>query len=242
MSRLPARNPASKKGATEMARLPSIPGCIQVDLIYNDGSDTDVRNILYFTISETSSTAALQTFANAIKNAWSTHMAPNTAPNVSLVEVFINDLTSPTSPQASDDLAAVVGTALSGHELTSGAAFVMGNEGGLKYRGGHSRNYLPGMHNDTLQDTNTWTTAWQTTMVNAWSAFITAAITAAGGALGTIAHAIAHRYGSSATAPVMEGSVSARSVPLTTPFTEPVVAYKTNPQVGSQRRRNQQIG
>jgi hypothetical protein len=168
-------------------------------------------------------------------------MAPNTAPNVSLLEVFGNDLNSQTGAQAADGQAPVVGSALSGHELTSGAAFVMSNEGSVKYRGGHSRNYLPGMHNDVLADANTWTETFQAALLTAWSAFISEIISQAPAAIGALAHVIAHRFGKSATAPVSAGTPSARSVPLTNPYTEKVVAYRTNPQVGSQRRRNLQI-
>jgi hypothetical protein len=223
------------------APLPPILRTVQFQLLYTDSADTDVRNILYFTYSNSMSATDLTTLCNNMKTQWNTHMASSTVPNVLLEEVFANDLSSDFAPQAADTLAAFPGTN-GGTKLTSGAAFVISNETGLKYRGGHSRNYLPGIPENDLLDANTWSTAAQTAILNAWTAFLSAFIqTAVPAAVGTLVHVVAHRFGKTPDAPVLAGVSASKSVPLTSPFTTPISAYRTNPQVGSQRRRNQQL-
>jgi hypothetical protein len=224
-----------------MAALPPVPNCIQVTMIYGDGGDASIRNILYFTYSGSVSATDLGTFCALVKSEWGSNMAAQTVTTTALEEVFATDLGSHTGAQAADGNPSLAGTH-AGPGLTSGAAFVMGNEGTLRYRGGHSRNYLPGMPQSGLQDPNTWTLTFQQAVLTAWTAFLQAVITHAPAAMGALAHAIAHRFGRTATSPVLSASApDVPSVPLAAPFTEPVKANRTNPQVGSQRRRNLQV-
>lgn len=225
-----------------MAALPPVPKTLQVQLIYSDGGDTDIRNILYFKYSGTASATDLVTLAQEVKTVWGTHMAGQHRSNLLLESVFIDDLNSDTGFQAVDGNPAVSGSNIASTSYTSGAAFVMSNVGQLKYRGGHSRTYLPSIPTSATADPNTWTTAYQAAMLSAWQGFIAAIISAAPTAIQLLGQVIAHRFGKSATAPVAGSLASSRSVPLTTPFTENVVAHRTNPQVGSQRRRNLQVG
>jgi hypothetical protein len=223
-----------------MAQLPPVPKCIQFQLLYSDGADTDVRNMLYFTYTQTLSGTDLVTLCNNVMTEWGTNVAPHCVNTLLLEGVAGNDLSSDLAAQAVNSHPSVPGTG-TGVPLTSGAAFVIGYETALKYRGGHSRNYLPGMPNTGLLDANTWTTTFQTAILNAWTAFLSGIVqTAVPVAVGTLQHVVAHRFGKSADAPVLGGSSVTRSVPLADPFTTPVTAVRTNPQVGSQRRRNQQ--
>jgi len=127
--------------------------------------------------------------------------------------------------------------------MTNGAAVVISHETSRKYKGGHSRTYVAGMPRQSLSDGNTLSTLGATALLSAWNAFITAFITTAvPAAVGALQQVVAHRYGKTATAPVLSASTGVRSVPLTTPFTDPITASVINPQLGSQRRRNQQAG
>jgi hypothetical protein len=224
-----------------MTALPPVPKTIKFQAEFTDSADSDIRNIHYVSYTNTASAGDLQTMTNAFVAQWTTHMGPQQVTTVSLEQVLAQDLSSPTGAAALSG-GGSAGTN-SGTHLTSGACFVMSNEAQFRYRGGHSRTYITGIPSSGLEDANTWTTAFQTGMVNAWSAFWSAFLAEASStALGTLAHVVAHRFGKTATAPVdVPGyRLVARSVPLTSPWTEPVVAYRTNPQVGSQRRRNMQ--
>jgi hypothetical protein len=223
-----------------MAALPPIPNALQMQLIYSWGSNTDIRNILYFKYSGSISSGDLLTLVRSMKTSWTAHMAPQTVTDCFLTTVFGNDVASNLGAQAIDGNPAVAGTA-AGTRTTAGAAFVIGNETALKYRGGHSRTYIPGMPESNTSDSNSWTTVAQQAMLTAWSAFIQAFITSAvPAAVGSLQQAVAHRFGKSATAPVLAADTDVPSVPLTSPFLQVITAYRTNPQVASQRRRNQQ--
>lgn len=225
-----------------MPALPPVPKTLQIRLVYNDGGDADIQNILYFKYGGTASAPDLVTLAQEVKTVWGTHMAGQHSNTLHLLSVFIDDLDSATGAQAVDGNPALTASNVSG-PLTSGVAFVMSNVGQMKYRGGHSRTYLPGIPTNAAQDPNTWTTAFQTAMLTAWQGFIAAIVSAAPTAIQLLGQVIAHRFGASATAPVgVSSGRSARSVPLTHPVVENVVGHRTNPQVGSQRRRNLQQG
>jgi len=225
-----------------MAPLPPVPKALQFQLFYSDGSGAEIINNIWFRYTQSCSAGDLQTLCDEIMTQYATHFAPQVMPNVILEEVFGNDHSSPTAPQAGNTHAPVPGTSTGTNSLSSGAAFVMSNLGSMKYRGGHSRTYIPGIAIGGLQDKNTWTQTAQVNALNGWQALWAAVIQAAPIALGVLARVIAHRYGRTSTSPVLTADSDLPSVPLTNPFTEDIVAYRTNPQVGSQRRRNQQTG
>lgn len=225
-----------------MPPLPAVPKCIQFKLFFNDNGNSNVQMLLYFTYTGTLAQADLQALCNQLQTQWNTHMGPQICATCSLLGVTGNDLSSSLAPKSASTGAAQAG-GLANPELSSGAAFVISHETARKYRGGHSRSYIPGQAQQHLADGNTWTAAVQSAMLTAWNAFVTSFITTAVPvAVGTLQQVVAHRYGRSATAPVLSAGTESPSVPLANPFTDPVTASIANPQVGSQRRRNQQAG
>lgn len=225
-----------------MAALPPVPKTIQFKLFFNSHGNSNVQNILYFTYTGTLASTDLQTICNNLLSQWATHMSPQQCTTTSLLGVTGNDLSSVTAAKsASSGVPAAGGNV--GAEVSNGAAFVIGHETNRKYKGGHSRSYVPGVAVSELSDGNTWSNTFQASMISAWNAFVTAFIsTAVPAAVGTLAQVVAHRYGASPIAPVSGGVSVLKSVPLASPFTDPVTASVANPQVGSQRRRNQQAG
>jgi hypothetical protein len=198
--------------------------------------------MLYFTYTQTMSATDLGTLTNNMKNDWVTHMAGQTTANISLLEVFANDLSSVTAPEAVDSLPSRPGTIVpaTSPSLPYATCFVVGNETNRKYRGGHSRNYLPGMPQSGMVDGNTWSVAFQSAIITAWQAFLQEFVTTlVPTAVGVLTQTVAHRFGRPAGAPP---DSELPSVPLANPFTDTVVAYHSDPQVGSQRRRNHQGG
>lgn len=223
-----------------MPALANVPLTIQIILTGNDGADANVQNSLYFTYTGTAAGTDLNTLLGIVSAAWSANLAPQTINSYHLVRIQITDLNSKTGAQVQEALS-IAGTVV-GTPVTSGAAAVVSGKESDRYRGGHRRVYLGGQETGHLLDNNTWTVAYQTALAAAWQAFVNQIISAAPAAMGALKDVIVHRYGATAGSPVLATSGRARmkSVPLTTPITHPISGYVTNPQVASQRRRNQQ--
>lgn len=223
--------------------LPPVPDTIEVTLVGNDGGDGNIQNKYHFTYSGTADATSLNTLLGIVATSWSANLAPHLPSTYHLTSITINDLNSATGAKVGESLS-IAGTLTPGTALTSGAAAVLSLQTSLKYRGGHGRTYLGGMVKESTADANTWTTVFQAALQAALAAFINEIISAAPALLGALKHVIVHRFGKTAGSPVAQAGfkVTAKSVPLTTPFTMPVTGIVTNPQVASQRRRNQQRG
>jgi hypothetical protein len=222
-----------------MAPLPPVPKCMRIQFIYSDGGDFNIINNTYWTYTGSVSATDMGTMVIDMGGYWNTHMSPLFGNWVTLETVAGNDLNSSNGVQAFVD-PAFGGNNVGTGKLSSGACFVLSFEGQTKYRGGHSRIYLPAMPAGNLADPNSWTLTQAGNVVSAWTALRNAFVAAIPVAVGTVVQVIAHRFGASATAPVGVTSGSrVRSVPLDNPHTEPVQAFRGNTSVGSQRRRNQ---
>lgn len=221
-----------------MPPLPPVPKCFSLTFIGNDGGDPDIQNHTYWSFTGALSATDLTTITAAAFAQWGTHMSALQGAWYKLTEVAGNDLSSRTGAQAFTT-GSTPGTSGATGPLGSGSAFVLSFEGGTKYRGGHSRIYIAGQGSSDMSDPNSFTGTHATGMVSGWTALRNALIAAIPSAVGVVAQVIAHRYGATAGSPVSgEGATVRKSVPLTNPFTEPVVAVRGNPGLGSQRRRN----
>jgi hypothetical protein len=222
-----------------MPPLPVVPNVMKFKLTYSDGSNTNVENQFYLKYSGSVSATDLATLLNTIGIAWSAQMAPLTGPWLVLESIEGTDLGTKTGAQAVEDVS-IAGTNTSTNKLSSGAAAVISKLESDQYRGGHSRNYIPGIPDASLQNSNTWTAAFQSALAAAWSNFIHELITTSvPAAMGTLQDVVVHRFGQTAGSPVIVNG-KLKSVPLTTPVVHLVTGYRTNPKVASQRRRNQQ--
>lgn len=225
-----------------MPALPDVPTTIEVMLNGSDGGGATFQNAWYFTYTGSADAATLNTLIGIVVTAWSANIAPQVSSQYRLTAVTITDLNSKTGAKVSESVS-VAGTQ-AGQSFTSGAAMVVSGKESYRYRGGHRRVYLGGLVGTHIADANTLSTAFQAALAAAIQAFVNEIISAAPALLGALKDVIVHRFGPSAAAPVsMPGfKVKRLSVPLTTPITHPITSYVTNPQVGSQRRRNQQTG
>jgi hypothetical protein len=214
---------------------------IRVKLTGSDGGGAQIDNSYYFTYTQTADATSLNTLLGIVASSWSANLATHLPPSYHLTGIDINDLNNNTGAHVAETVS-IAGTSNSVTELTSGAAAVISLKEGLKYRGGHSRSYLGGMVKENLADANTWSTVFAQALSAALAAFIAQIISAAPALLGSLAHVVVHRFGDTAGGPVLatSGRMRYKSVPLTNPITMPVTGYATNPQVASQRRRNQQ--
>lgn len=223
-----------------MTPLPPVPKTIQFQLLYQITSGIPARNILYFSYTGLLNPSDLQTLCNNLMTQWGSHVGPQLTSSLQLQQVFGNDLSGPSAPQSASTIAAITGSS-GGTSVPAGVAFVISNETSLKYKGGHSRVYIPCVAGVNMVDENTWTTNFQSALLTAWSTFINQFISAAvPAAVGALSQVVAHRYGRTPSGPGGPPDSELPSVPLTNPYTSPVVAWRTNPQTASQRRRNQQ--
>lgn len=225
-----------------MPPLPVVPSCIQIKIVGNDGGDNNITNGQYLTFSGSASATDLTTLMGIVVAGWSANLAPHHTTSYHLTQVKITDLSSKLGANVGETVS-VAGTQ-TGNELTSGTSAVISRKESDQYRGGHSRVYLGGRNGNDLSDANTWSVAFQTAISAAWQAFINEIISAAPAAMGALKDVVVHRFGASALPPVhMDGyKVTKKSIPLNPPIIHPTTGYTTDPQVASQRRRNQQFG
>jgi hypothetical protein len=110
----------------------------------------------------------------------------------------------------------------------------------LRYRGGHCRVYIPALANGQLTDSNTWSTTFQATLFTAWTGIMSDLMSSPPIAVGALSPVAVHQY-SSNHADFPDGVPTTKPPwPLADPTTYAITSWSVNPQVGSQRRRNQQ--
>jgi hypothetical protein len=184
------------------------------------------------------SAADATTLLTTLSGSWETRFAPLTPSAYSLVAVSVTDLGSRTGVEST------LVTSHSGTNVDPGisasAAFVMSAHVALRYRGGHSRVYIPGLTNALLADQNTWTVAAQGQVFTAWTGMIADLAASPPVSVGAMSN-VTVRYISSDKAD-FPTPPSPWDPPylLATPMVMPITSWSSNPQLGSQRRRNQQ--
>lgn len=178
------------------------------------------------------------TLATTLATSWNTRFAPIVSTSYSLVGVNVNDLGSRTGVETTLTVAHAGTDANPG--ISASAAFVMSAHVSLKYRGGHSRVYIPGLNNSLLSDQNTWSVAAQGQVFTAWTGMLSDLANSPPVAVGTLTQ-VTVRYISSNKADFPSGS-EPPTFPalLPTPMVLGINSWSSNQQLGSQRRRNQQ--
>lgn len=211
-------------------------------LTYSLPTVATVLNRLFFQGTGSTTNSALNTWATAVSTAWGSNMKANIMPSCSLTSVVVSDLSSATAPIGAWT-GSIAGTA-AGTGASPDVALIVKNLIPTKYRGGHSRTYIPGypLTQATVTDSNVWTSAAAASTVTNWVAFLTA-ITGGNGPTGYsgLAQAVPHYYkGFTVVTNPLTGR--ARNVPKlqTVPTYDLVSSHVANLILGSQRRRNHQ--
>jgi len=177
--------------------------------------------------------------ALAIGNAWGTEMAPGVSDTLQLLNTVATALDSDTAPEA------VVSTpftgALTEQPVAGGTAMVIQRKINRRYRGGHSRVYLPGLMASFLSDTeDTWDPAQQTAYAEGWADIEQAAITELISLGHTDARAINISYFFGFTNVLYpSGRYHVKPTPRAVPLVDGVTEFVANPRPCSQRRRQQ---
>jgi len=143
--------------------MPPLPPAASILLVRLKGTNGSSawNNVMHVRYSGAApSSANLVTLANAIGNAWATSLAPLAPTVVTLREIDIADLTSPTAAVGSASMTHA-GTR-TGSGFTAQVAMVGSWIAALRFRGGHFRQYWPfGVQTDQGSIT-TWSSAFQT--------------------------------------------------------------------------------
>ena len=167
------------------APLPPVPGVIRVIIGGTTGSNI-WENVLHWQYSgSATSDASATALANGIATAWGTNMAPESPNPLALEHVNVVDLASISAP-AGEWLGVIQGTR-GDDEIPANAAVLISYPVGVRYKGGHPRQYLVALGNADLQDASHWSAAGTTEVQTHWRAFLAAvgSLSYGGTSLGT---------------------------------------------------------
>jgi hypothetical protein len=158
---------------------------------------------------------------------------------VSLVFSEMTDLSSSSAPQVIDNGTYTGTRGTTGIAL--GTAVVVRHHVNRRYRGGHSRNYLPGAVDTDLSALTQWTAGAQTNWLAYYTTYINAAIANTNpAAIGAITFVSVSYFSGFTNHTYPSGRVKPIPSLRATPLVDAIVSYSINPFPGSQRRRNQQ--
>lgn len=221
-----------------MPPLPVVPSTIRFTLTYSWGGNSNVLNRFFMKYTNPPSAADLTTLTTKIGTSWATRMAPLVPGALTLLEVGGDDLGSKTGANIVTSVDHN-GTD-SGSSLTCGAACIQSASVSFKYRGGHPRVYLPALSQTHLADANTWSVPAIGLVGTAWTGILSDLASSPPVGVGALSQVAVHAYSSNPQDFPGGHPTTPPPWPLATPVTYPINGWSTNPQVGSQRRRNQQ--
>jgi hypothetical protein len=231
-----------------MPALPAVPFLVKILLQMAAPGVASIVNRLFFQGSQQPSNAGLNTACSTIASSWNSVIAPSLRPALSLIGVTAEDLTS-SSGANGVWVGSHPGSAGGGTGAAPQAAFIIKNTVPDRYRGGHSRIYLPGVGTgaETLEDANTWNSTLAATLVTNWNTFLANIVTAMSSAgAGSGSMAVPHYYKGTGRTWTHKGTAphdywTSSAIPVSAPV--PVDLYTTvgyNPTLGTQRRRTHQ--
>lgn len=218
--------------------LPDVPGVIRTVLKYTLGNDSNVLNRLYTSFVGTANETNIAGWIANLITQWEAHMESLFHDSVRLTEVTATDLTTNTGEEVVTGVSAA--GSRSGTPLGAGTALVVQMKIARRYRGGHPRNYLCAGVEGDLEDNQQWDGAALSAFSTGWNAWIAACLSDAPGGL-TVGLMNNVSYYSGFTN-FLEPTGRYRVIPTlrSSPVTDIIIDYAMNPQLGSQRRRNQQ--
>jgi hypothetical protein len=218
--------------------LPSVPSTARFTLRYTWGSNTNVLNRFFMKYTGAIASSDAATLCTTLANSWNTRLAPQYPPSLVLEDVGCLDLGTRTG--VNFVLPVTHPGTNAGTGVTAGACFIMSAKVSLRYRGGHPRVYLPAFVTSDLTDSNTWSTAAQGVVFTAFTGMLSDLAASPPVGVGALSQVAVHAYSSNPADFPSGHPTTPPPWPLATPLTLPISSWATNPQVGSQRRRNQQ--
>lgn len=221
-----------------MASLPAVAKGVRVDFHFKQAEDANIQIREFFQYSGTLSTADAVTWLGQMQAGMASFLGSFMSNTLSLTLSELTDLSSNTAPQVQNSTGAAGGS--SDVALPAGTAMVLRKHINRRYRGGHPRVYLPGMHDNLLHDANTWDTTALANGVADYITFISACTALTGlSAVGTATHVNISYFQGFTNHTYPSGRVKAIPNPRVTPVVDTITNISGNPNVASQRRRNE---
>lgn len=222
---MPALHPANK--------------VIRVDLFASVGPNSRVRDRFFLLYTGTGPTAAdLTTLGNTIATAWGANMSPQQHAAYVLQNIELTDLTSSVTPQVI--VPTTHGGTRGGTSNPAATAAVIKFKISRRYRGGHPRMYLYAGVAADLNTTTQWLSSFATGLATAFTNFMAAVVSAPPTSMGTLTHVNVNYFKGFSVVTFPSGRAHNVPTQLAVPTTDAVTGYSVNPNIASQRRRNQQ--
>lgn len=220
-----------------MPPLPSVPNVLRADLLWSDGSDTDVRTRQFFRYSGGPPTATDAVALAADIYSPASAMAALWSANTDLTGVEVTDLSNPAGGQGVH-AQTTAGTRV-GSDLAGGTALVVGYVIQRRYRGGKPRSYFPWFTAADLTSRQTWN-ATDLGIVDSDLATYFAAVIGLSSGTTTITDHVNVSYYEGFTVVTNPTTGRARNVPKlrSVPVVDVIQSFAARAQPGSQRRRN----
>ena len=194
---------------------------------------------LGYSIGSSLTLAEVTTIANNVSTAWIGNIAPQVSDTLELAGVIATALDSPTAPTFENTTTHAGGAP--DEPLNAGTAMVIQRKVGRRYRGGHSRVYLPGMLAGALNDdTEEWDPTTLASFVSLWAAVEDAAVGAINGTHTDAASTNISYWEGFTNVLYPSGRYHAKpNARPGGPLVDIVTGFAGNPKPCSQRRRQQ---
>ena len=180
-------------------------------------------------------TADLDALATAARSSFTANLAPLLSSAFALAETYAIDLANPSTPQGTD-LTAVPGTRV-GTAVPNQVCAVLDFTVGRRYRGSKPKCYLPFGVDTDLANTVQWSTAFQTALDSAWTAYGNTMLGTAFGPCSLLTQTSVSYYSGKVANPNPASKLRWSPVARAIPLVSPVLSHGMRLTVGSQRRR-----
>jgi len=211
--------------------------CLRVQCLFLDADGHVAQCRFYSTYSGSAPIPAdLVAIAGDVETFMESELVPLMHSTWQTDGAIVTDLTSDTSPEG--EVGGSTPGTLTGGRIPASTAMVVSQTTGRRYRGGHSRVYLPLGDTTKLLSDNTWEGAFVSAAESAWSSVVSAVSDSAWGGAGTITSVMASFYSGFTNVPYGT-PVKYRRTPTgrATAVFFPVLTYVAKATVGTQRRR-----
>jgi|HubBroStandDraft_2_1064218.scaffolds.fasta_scaffold169856_2 hypothetical protein len=209
--------------------LPPVPGVVKAVVEGVTSFAKNWFNLFYFFYTGTApNSTTLATMATSIYDEFVADFAPLMPPSTEITATSVTDLSTEMSPTITHTQTSP-GTSTA-DKLPANVATLINYTVGMRYRGGHPRNYLYCGTDENLLNESQWNTAYIATAGTAITDFINDIVPSTFGGTDLTEHVMVSYFGG---APTVDG----KSVRRVTPLVLPILGQSVNPIVGSQRRR-----
>jgi hypothetical protein len=224
-----------------MPALPPVSKAIRVALDGFIQGTKPWRNAWHYGYSVGASVTATDVLnmATAIEAGWRTNIAPSISDTIALTKVTATALDSSTAPEQFVPSTGV--GSVSTQPVAAGTALVIQRKVARRYRGGHSRIYIPGVAAAELDDTETaWDATYVATIIGLWLELEDTGtdVLEAAGHTDAFPSNISY-YEGFTNFLYPSGRYHVRPTLRVSPLVDPIVDYSANPRPCSQRRRQQ---